>query len=159
MGSTTALRQILKARFFARVIQQGFVIDSRRQPLSTTFRRRRDDLVQIFEIQWDKYGKPRFVVNFGTCPAAGLEIDGVNHAAGETFASWCADAGRLQPRSGTSSRSWFRQDAPWLDRLRGRPALRAPDEVVDELQRLFPELEAYWTSGALGRHLTQWNRR
>ena len=30
----------------------------------------------MFEVQWEKYGTPRFIVHFGTCPAEGLRVDG-----------------------------------------------------------------------------------
>ena len=63
---------------------------------------------------------------------------------------------RLQPRRGTSSRSWFRQDSTLVQRLFGRPPLRDPATVVDEAMTLFPELERYWTSGEVGPHVRLW---
>lgn len=156
MGRTTDLRRALKTRFFAYARDRGFAVDERRQPVSTLFHRRVGQSVQIFEVQWEKYGRPRFAVHFGTCPAEGLSVRGTLHPPGETFPTWCPDAGRLQPRDGTSSQSWFRQDATLLQRLLGRPPLRDPGEVVDEVVALFPELERYWQTGEVGRHMRRW---
>lgn len=156
MGTTTDLRRALKARFFTHVRDRGFVIDERLQPQTTVFRRRAGGAVQIFEIQWEKYGRPRFTIHFGTCPAEGLRIDDIVHPPEETLPTWCPDMGSLQPRRGTSSRSFFRQDRPLLQRLFGRPPLRDPAAVVDDALRIFPELERYWTSGEVGPHIRQW---
>jgi hypothetical protein len=143
----------LKARFFRHAADRGFVIDERNHPRSTTFRRSRDGRVDIFEVQWDKYGKPRFAVHFGACAAEGLRINDKLFSPDETFPTWCPDAGTLQPRKGTSSRSWFRQDTRFFQRLLGRSALRDPEHVVGELLAIFPELERYWSTGEIGPHM------
>jgi hypothetical protein len=144
--------------FIPHAVDRGFVVDERHHPRWTTFRRRTEGRVQIFDVQWDKYGRPRFRINFGTCGADGLRVDGQRYPADETLASWCPDAGTLQPRRGTGAGSWFRQDAPFLHRLFGRPALRDPQQVVDQLLMLFPELERYWDGSEVGPHLRVWNK-
>lgn len=157
MGSTTALRRALKSRFHPHVAARGFAIDERLQPRSTTFRRQAGGRIHIFDLLWDKYGKPRFVVPFGTCPRSGLDVNGVTHSPADTLPSWCSDAGTLQPRRGTSTASWFRQDVSWLRRLVGHAPLRPADDVVDELLAMFPELENYWDTGAIGSHMRLWH--
>jgi len=156
MGTTTELRRALKARFFPYALNRGFEVDAKNQPLSTTFRRKAGTRVEIFELQWDKYGAPRFAIHFGTCPAEGLHIDGKVFPPGEALPTWCPDSGSLQPRPGTSSRSWFRQDSTLFRRLFGQQAQREPATVVEELLALFPELEGYWASGKIGRHMRLW---
>lgn len=156
MGNTTALRRVLKSRFHPHANARGFAIDERLQPRSTSFRRQAGDRVHIFDVQWDKYGRPRFLVTFGTCPASGLDVNGVTHSPADTLPSWCPDAGSLQPRRGTSTASWFRQDVSWLRRLLGHVVLRPADDVVDELLAVFPELENYWDTGAIGAHMRPW---
>ena len=156
MGRTTELRRALKTQFFAHAIGRGFVVDERHQPGTTTFRRRAGNGVHVFDVQWEKYGKPRFAVHFGTCPSEGLLVNGVTHLPDETLATWCADAGTLRPRRGSSAHAWFRQDAAWWERLVGRRALRDPADVVAELLAVFPELERYWVSGDVGPHLKLW---
>jgi len=156
MGSTTALRRELKRRFLPLARERGFVPDQRRMPASITFRRSAGADVHIFSIQWEKYGKPRFAVRFGTCPGDGARFGNEVFAAADTLPDWLPDAGTLQPRRGTSSRAWFRQDRPLLQRLAGRPRLRPEAEVVDELIRLFAELERYWAGGSAGPHMRHW---
>jgi hypothetical protein len=110
----------------------------------------------MFELQWDKYGSARFAINFGTCPILGLDINGKSTPAEEALPTWCSDTGRLQPRVGSGTRSWFRQDSTLLQRLMGARAVRHPSEVADELLALFPEVEQYWASGTVGPHVKIW---
>jgi hypothetical protein len=155
-GRTTELRRILKQRFYEPLVRRGFVLDTRHQPQMTTLRRRARDRVHLLDVAWDKYGRPRFSVTFGTCPAAGLQIRGELIPAGEMLASWCPDAGTLQGGSGAG---WsFRQDANWLQRFLGRP-IRDPATVVDDLLSIYPEVERYWAGGETGPHLRHWNLR
>jgi hypothetical protein len=156
MGNTTALRQALKAMVYPRLQAQGFVIDQRRQPVSTTFRRARGERVDLLDLQWDKYGRPRFVLHAGTCPATGLMLATGLLPAADALPTWCADAATLKPRRGTGTRAWFRQDATLPQRLLGRPRLRPPEAVVAELLALLPELGPFWDSGRAGPHLWRW---
>lgn len=158
MGITTGLRRELKARFFLYASARGFAVDQRLQPGSTVFRRRVGDRIEIFALQWHKYGKPRFAVHFGTCEADGLHANGTRFSAEDTLPTWCVDVGTLQSRKGFARDSWFRQDSTLLQRLRGHPPSRAASEVVDELMELFPEIERYWQSGEVGCHLRMWQR-
>jgi hypothetical protein len=146
---------MLKQRFFSRLIALGFLIDTTHQPMSTVFRRRRGDRVQILDVSWDKYGRPRFRVTFGTCPSAGLTIGAETFPPDEVLPGWCPDAGNLQRGRGAG---WtYRQDATRLQRLLGQPRLRPADAVVDDLLELFPELERWWQSGEVGPHLRFWH--
>jgi hypothetical protein len=131
MGRTTELRRELRKRFIPLATSKGFALSEANAPFSWEFRRVVGGDEQSFDIQWEKYGRPRFVVNFssrGRC-------------------------GRLQPGSGTGTSSWFRQDPTILDRLLLRAALRAPAEVVDELIALFSELEQFFSEGLVGKHV------
>jgi hypothetical protein len=159
MGVTTDLRRALRDDFEPMAVSRGFKIDRRNLPLSTEFRRHVDGQIQIFCIQWDKYGRPRFIVHFGTCPAEGFAVNGTVHAPDDVLPSWLPDAGTLQPRRGTSTRSWFRQDSTLFQRLLGKPARRGPSEVVDELVALFQELENYWARAAIGPHTRLWRQK
>jgi hypothetical protein len=152
MGTSSDLRRELKSRFIPWATARGFSVDTRLQPRSTIFRRRTSSRVELFEVQWDKYGTPRFVVRFGTCPPAGLQVNADVFPAEETLPTWCDDSGSLQPGRGFSTRSWFRQDSTLVQRLLRQPA-RRPADVVDELLALFPEVERYWATGAVGPHI------
>jgi hypothetical protein len=115
--------------------------------------------VHLFDIQWEKYGTPRFVVNFGTCPEDGLLIDGKRLSSEEVAASWAPVRGRLQPKRGFSTRSWFRQDKPLLSRLFSAEKMYPPSDVVAQLLKHFEELEEYWSNGNIGVHMQVWTDR
>ena len=153
MGVTTALRRELKQRFVPLLLEKGFVQDDRDAPRSIHFRRPAGEAVHLLEIQWDKYGGPTFVINFGTCPAEGLSTPNGHFPPEQVYAGWLRESGRLQPGRGSGTGSWFSQKKPWLQRIFARQKLRPPDDVVRELLALFPEVEAYWTSGAIGDNL------
>jgi hypothetical protein len=153
MGRTTDLRRAVAAAFVPVAEAAGFTTDPRDMPAILAFRRSAGPRVQIVEIQWDSYGRPRFVLNYGTCPADGIEVDGRRFPPDQVAAGWLPDAGRLQPRRGTGPGAWFRQDRPWTHRLLGRPALRPTQEVAAELLALFPEVLRAWDGGTPGPHL------
>ncbi len=158
MGSSTELRRELKRRFWPLLESQGFSRDESDAPMFVFFRRHSSDSTQLLDLQWDKYGSPRFVLHFGQCPANGIEFRGERIPREKMIASWLATSrqgGTLQPRRGLSSRAWFRLDPDILMRLKGKRS-RQPAEVVDELLALFPQVEAWWRSGALGPHLRMW---
>jgi len=51
--------------FYKFVEQKGFTKEKSVEPYFTEFRRNHNNEVQVFEIQWDKYWRPYFVINFG----------------------------------------------------------------------------------------------
>lgn len=124
-----------------------------------SLRRSAPNEVHMFEIQWDKYGAPRFVINFGSCPSKGLEIRGELHPPERVSVGWLPQNGRLQPKPGTGTGSWFRQDKPFLCRLFTDQKLRPAPDVVHDLMQLFPELEAFWADGSMGPHLNMFPLR
>ena len=151
MGRTTDLRRAVAAAFVPVAEAAGFTIDRRGMPAILAFRRSVGQRVQIIEIQWDTYGRPRFVLNYGTCPLDGLEIDGRLFRPENVAAGWLADSGRLQPRRGMGPGAWFRQDRGWLQRLAGRGALRPAQQVAEHLVTLFPEVLRSWEGDAQAR--------
>ncbi|MBC8168125.1 MAG: hypothetical protein H7Y20_19935 [Bryobacteraceae bacterium] len=156
MGRTTDLRREVKQRFWPLVRAQGFEPDETEAPAVVTFRHHNDRATFVFDIQWSKWGDPRFVVNFGTCPADGFEFRGQQIDRHSVLAGWLTyigQAGRLQPRRGSSTRAWFRQDYGFFERMVTGRRLKTASAVVDELMRLFPEVSDYWSSGRVGKHL------
>ncbi len=154
MAKTAPLRNEIKQCFFPIVQERGFIVDLREPRFFWVFRRWANQQVHIFEIQWDKYGMARFRINYGTCNSNG-EMIGTKFMTPENiFASWLPDSGHLQPRKGRfSSRKWFRQDNTLFQRLFGKPKLCSTKEVVDNLLKLFFELEHYWSTGNIGKHM------
>ena len=152
MGHTTELRREIKQRVRPLLAAKGFALDQRHAPQSVAFRRTTADAVHLLEIQWEKYGKRRFVVNFGRCSPGGVVVRGERIAAADVFPSVAPVNGRLQPGKGGSTAAWFRQDRSLLARLLGRPP-RPASEVVSQLIELLAELDAFFERGDLGPHL------
>lgn len=159
MGTTTELRREIKSRFFPYVEQLGFKFDEREAPTFWIFRRTAVDTAQLFSIQWEKYGRPRFRLDFGSCSIDGLALPGKQIALADVHPHWLSDCLTLKPRTGFFASDWFRQDRGAMRKLLGAEPLRSPAEVVDELMRVFTEVESYWSYGAAGKHIRHWPRR
>lgn len=153
MGNTTELRREIKRTFVPFAEARGFIIDQRYAPQFLEFRRATGGELHLFDIQWEKYGKRRFVVNFGKCPSEGIDFNGEWLSPDRVSPAHCSANGRLQPGKGPMTSSWFRQDKPFLKRLLSRESLYPPGQVVGQLIALFPEIEAYWQAGNIGPHL------
>lgn len=136
---THPLRENIKRRFYPFVEARGFVRIKSSNSLFTTFRKANGDTAYEFEIQWDKYHRPYFVLNFGVPEGA------VTPAR--------TKRGRLQRKRGGSINCWFNLRKPWLEILRTGQFRYKPDEVVDDLISCFPEIEAWWSSGTEGPHV------
>ncbi|MEQ1517262.1 MAG: hypothetical protein ABL931_12325 [Usitatibacteraceae bacterium] len=158
MGTTTALRREIKSRFVPHVEQDGFRLDEREAPTFWIFRRATDNAAQVFSIQWEKYGRPRFRLDFGSCPIEGLTFRGEHFDWSNMHPHWLQDVSTLKPSSGFFTGTWFRQDRGLLSRLFAG-SLRPPSEVVDDLLALYSEVETYWRSRSVGKHIRQWPRR
>lgn len=152
MGNTTDLRREIKRAFIPAIVAKGF-LPTRKTSQLWEFRRNTSNGVQIFDIQWEKYGHPRFTVTFGICPPEGLVIRGKKFLPEEVLVTWLSEWGRLQPRKGALSSNWFRQDKPLLKRLFSSERLYPPSQTVSQLIELFPEIESYWSTRTVGAHL------
>ena len=76
MGRTAELRREIKRTFVPYLTGKGFACDMRDAPGSFTFRKINSDAVYVCDVQWEKSGQPRFVVNFGKCSAEGMTRHG-----------------------------------------------------------------------------------
>lgn len=153
MTSTQDLRRLVKTRFFPYAEARGFARARSAHPHFTTFRRLTADSAQVFNVQWDKYGAPRFVVNFGEAPGEGVRLWG-KHVPGEDLEPQdCPESGRLQRKRGPYLRCWFQLNKPVLEVLRTMERRYAAEAVVDQLLSVFPEVEAWWDGRTVGPHL------
>jgi hypothetical protein len=153
MGRTTALRREIKRAFIPHLAAKGFSVDVRHAPQFLTFRQVTPNAVNVSDIQWEKYGRPRFVVNFGKCGADGVVLRGQRILPDDIMPYHGICWGRLRPGSGRTTRGWFRQDRPLLERIIHRSQSYAPEEVVSKLIVLFAEVEEFWNSGLIGPHI------
>lgn len=154
MGTTTDLRRELKKRFYPFVAEHGFRIDMTHSPFNIAFRRITAERIDVFDIQWEKSGRPRFVVNFGQCSPSGAVHFGEQVPPDRVLPYMGSSSGRLQPKKGSGTRVWFRQDRSFLRRVVLRHQPRPAAHVVDELLCHFPELEEWFQHQRMGLHMT-----
>ena len=132
--------------------QRGFVCDMRRAPQFVTFRKIAPDAVYVLDVQWEKYGRPRFNINFGKCGPAGTICHGQAVQPENILPSLTPLSGHLMPSNGRSTASWFRQDRSLFQRLLTAPNHQAAD-VVTRFLELFQEVEEFGARGTMGPHL------
>ena len=117
MGKTTALRREIKRSFIPYMQGKGFVADLRDMPQVLAFRRITPARIDVCDIQWEKYGRPRFVLNFGSCGPQGVISHGKEIRPAD-ITSWDTPIwGRLRPGRASSVSGWFRQDRTLLQRF------------------------------------------
>ena len=121
----------MKRRFYPFVHDRGFV---KQKSHSATFVRERDSRIDQFDLQWDKYQRPYFVLNFDSLDR------------GE-------QPGRLQRRRGGDLWNWFSLRRPWSKKLISGRWNYSPEQVIDELIAAFDELEIWWSTGVAGPHI------
>jgi hypothetical protein len=145
------LREELSRRFISYLRSSGFEQD---QDLSkangrSTFPfgaliRKRGTSSDIIEIQFDKYKRPKFIVNFRRDPPKLFKERPFASGTGTVKET---EAFRLHPRPKSSG--WFT--------MRTFFGLRSPEvsakKVVDRLVSVFPEVESWFKDGIVGEHL------
>lgn len=136
---THPLRETVTRRFYPFAETRGFTRIKSGDSLFTTFRKSDGYTAYEFEIQWDKYHRPYFVLNFSIPEGA--------------IAPVRTKRGRLQRKRGGPISCWFNLRKPWLETLRTGQFRYKPDEVVDHLISCFPEIEAWWSNGTEGPHV------
>jgi hypothetical protein len=130
------------------LLQAGFEgpASIRGNTLLHEYRRRAGNGTHVLTIQLEKRQRPRFLVLLHVEPPEGIEA--LTDAGGEIT------TGSLKPRPGPTSRSWFRADPPWWQRVfRATPPARAR-EAVEECVRLLPEVDAWWTRQTSSPHIS-----
>ncbi len=140
------LREAVKSYFYPFAESKGFVRAKSKHPHFTTFRRVSGTTVHVFDVQWDKYGRPAFVINFGEA-----SIDQSQVSAAEIESEQCKVLCRLQPDK--NSARWWRLTKPWREVLRTAQLKYEPNEVVSQVIACFPDAEAWWADKQEGPHV------
>src|SRR5215831_8895137 len=153
MGRTTDLRREIKRRFFPVMTAKGFSADMRHAPFFICFRRMTPEAIHVCDIQWEKYGRPRFVINFGKCSPAGVICHGRPVRPEDVTPSATPLSGRLAPGRHSTVGGWFRQDRPLMESIIHLSRLRPPGEVVTTLLTVFHEVEDWWEDSSVGPHV------
>lgn len=148
-----SLRSALRASLFPLAAARGFVLDRSAQPQFMTFRRQSGGEVHVFDVQWDKSGQPRFIINFGKAPARGVMRQGTPVPADQVEVYDCHPMLRLQRRRGGSMGCWFQLRRPLLPQLTRWSRDYSPDEVAQSVVARFEEVESWFRSGERGPHV------
>ncbi|KQZ40063.1 DUF4304 domain-containing protein [Duganella sp. Root1480D1] len=147
------LREAIKRYFYPYAESQGFKRAKSSHPQFTSFRRFQGERIHVFDVQWDKYGRPRFIVNFGEA-----NVNNVGVPKMEVETQHCNHMYRLQRKKGGSYSCWFQLRKPWLEALSSRRLKYQPEEVVDQLIAYFLEMEAWWSDKLEGPHVQRLRR-
>jgi hypothetical protein len=153
MSSTSALRSELKATLWPYAERTGFT-RGKATSLFTPFRRQAGDLVQVFDVQWDKSHRPRFVINFGDASVSELLQRKVVDDAGSIEVHHCPEMLRLQRRRGGAMSCWFQLRRRLLERIMTLSWNYTPAEVAAAAMANFAEIEAWWSNRTVGPHVS-----
>jgi hypothetical protein len=141
----------MKERFYPFAEERGFH-RGKASSMFTPFRRKRGHMVHVFDVQWDKYGAPRFVINFGEAPSNGIQVLG-KHISADQLETYHCLIGRLQRRRGGSMGTWFQLRKPISEAIKTFQWNYRPEEVVDHVITSFSELETWWETKREGPHV------
>lgn len=148
MGTTTALRQRLRATLEARCL----VYDGRGSPQCMNFRRTVGEDVHLLALNWEKSGKPRFFGMFGKATIRGVTYHGAAVRGDELLIEHSPTIGFLAPKDHRFDKGWFRQDPSYFQRLLN-PRFRGAESVEQHFLALLEEVERYWSKGTIGPHI------
>ena len=149
--ATTTLRDLIKSRFADFVGERGFERE-RADSLFYPFRRRHEARHDLIEVQFDKYHRPKFVVNFGQLPAEGI-IDAYGRFvdSDSVGVAHLVQRGRLYP----TGRSLLLGEPAWfaVRWWNSRRPEKAAEVQIEKLIRVFTQLEEWFRSGKAGPSL------
>jgi hypothetical protein len=152
------LLRILDERFIRMLLDKDFEqlplpgaeMTSHEMRLSFPFgymRRIKDRNFELLEVQLDKHGGAKFVVNFGIVPPEGADVPWKHFEQTEARVSALSESYRLY--SSRWCMKWF--SAPWLTTafdLESRTRT-----AVDRAIELYPEIEAWFAARTVGPHM------
>jgi len=153
MPVTTArakLRAELSQRLIPVLLAKGYRGPSelKGNALVHEYRRSTAQGTQVLEIQLEKYQLPRFVINLYVEPPGGIQS--LTQSGGTII------SGRLKARRGATTRSWFRADRSWWERMILRRRDTLEKEAVELCLSLLPEVDAWWTNQTPSPHISSW---
>ena len=147
MTTRSKLREELTRRFVPLLRERGFNGPERiaGNALFHDFRRVTNSGTHMLSIMFDKYQRPRCVFDVWVEPPEGR--DALTHRGGTLL------QGRVQPRRGTSTASWFRADRPWWQRLFGVTSTREREAVSEAIATL-DEIDRWWHAQQSSPHIS-----
>lgn len=152
VSRATRLRDVVKTTLYPFAESRGFIRGRSRNSRLVTFRRSGPGTMQLFDVQWEKYGGASFVLRFGECPSSGIDMIDIGHvSAEEARAGWCFQGGSLQREQGPFG--WFKLRKPLVKAIATLQWCYSPEEVVGQVIEYFDEVEQWWRDKKEGPHL------
>lgn len=149
------MKEELRQQLLRKFVERGFYVvplseDEQDTELEEIFplgrlKRSREDVLEIVEVQFGKYKRPRFVLNFGAAPAGGIVLPWGHHIGQhDADPSGLDEAGRLF--SSSIWPIWFGLGP--LSRKDGE----AIKSLVARATNLSCEIDEWFESKSFGRH-------
>lgn len=101
--------------------------------------------LEIVEIQFDKYGKTKFVINFGVAPEEGVILPWTRIEQNDADVSALSEAFRLYSRS--IYPSWFELG------ILSEETEENVKKIVSKAIDLYPEIETWFSTRVIGKHM------
>ena len=108
-------------------------------------KRKQGEKLEIAEIQFDKYGKLKFIINFGVVPENGVTLPWTHISQQDADVAALSEAYRLYSSSIWSA--WF--SVGWL----AQKNVENVKKTVDKAINLYPEIENWFSTGTMGKHM------
>ena len=112
------------------------------------FMRWNGDKLELVNVQFDKHGRAKFVINLGVVPANGVDYVGSHYAQMDADISALPQNARLYAGN------------PYLMHWFGFPVLKVPvlrnpsaEDVVKDAIRVFPQAETWLREGKVGPNI------
>ena len=141
MTKTKPIRDALRSVFYPHVLAAGFELDKRWQLEIVAFRRIGTEVVHVLEIQWDKYHRPKLVLNFSEVPLEGVDFGGKWMEATDVRAVHCGSYLRLVRNQGRFTYRWFQLHRPLLEQLVSPQRNYDPEEIASQVLNRFDEVK------------------
>ena len=150
MTPRSKLRAALSERLVPALLSRGF--EGPRaiagNALLHEYRRRTPHGTHVITVQLEKHGLPRFLLSFYVEPAEGMAK--ISTDGGVVI------SGQLKPGPGGSSRSWFRADRSWWERVILRKHGTLEREAAGSCVSMLGEVDAWWSNQAPSAHISAW---
>ena len=150
MAKTKPIRDALRSVFYPHVLSLGFEVDKRWQPEIVVFRRFGADAVHVFDIQWDKYHRPKFIINFSEAPLEGVDFCGKWMDVRDIMSVHCGSYLRLVRNQGKFTYRWFQLRRPLLEQMVVLKRNYDPEEIASQVVHRFIEVEDWWANKTVG---------
>ncbi len=149
---TQHLRLEVERSFYPFALAKGFE-RGRATSFEVPFGRIQSGSLQWFDLQWEKYHRPCFILNFGSADEGMLDGRSVNEILNDrsfVYPSIC----RLHRYAGVELGSWFGTRKPLLKQMWTLSRRHTPEQAVAQAIAAFADIERWWKTGVVTDHMS-----